>query len=118
MFKTFCFVVVILSLSNVAIAFDFQALSPSPSPSPSQPLEEWLRIVAFSDKCSRKVSPGCGREIFNSVFKGGIATAECCVELVSMGKACYDQFVAVMAKNGPIFEAHLPEFLAKRVRSI
>ena len=94
----------IISTSLIAYALDFGTPIPSQEPYPG--------LFVFLNKCAKRITPNCGKDIFKSVFKNGVPTSFCCTELVRMGKGCHDKMVEYIA-HGPQFQSHLLEYLAR-----
>jgi hypothetical protein len=79
---------------------------PTPLPEPKPGFFKFLK------DCAKSTSPKCGKEVFDSIFKTGMVSKNCCLDLVLMGKTCHDEFTKYTA-HGPDFKAHLSEYLAK-----
>ena len=94
----------IISMSPIASALDFGTPTPSQEPYPG--------LFVFLNKCAKRITPNCGKEIFKSVFEDGVPTSFCCTELVRMGKGCHNKMVEYIA-HGPQFQSHFHEYLAR-----
>lgn len=94
----------IISMSPIAYALDFGTPTPSQEPYPG--------LFVYLDKCAKRITPNCGKEIFKSVFENGVPSSICCNELIRMGKVCHDKMVEYIA-HGPQFQSNLLEYLAR-----
>ena len=59
----------IISTSPIAYALDFGTPTPSQEPYPG--------LFVFLNKCAKRITPNCGKEIFKSVFEDGVANSFC-----------------------------------------
>ncbi|KAJ9687281.1 hypothetical protein PVL29_015958 [Vitis rotundifolia] len=104
--------VAVMTLGNVIdddVGF-IPAVSPSPSnieyDAPDTYTESILPYYQYLKACVRKVTTGCGPQIFGYLFKDGPAIAShCCEQLGSVGIDCHKSLTAYLVA--------IPEFSSK-----
>ncbi|EOY12928.1 Uncharacterized protein TCM_031429 [Theobroma cacao] len=53
--------------------------------------------------CETKMTLHCVIEVFQSIFKTGIVTDNCCIELIGLGQFCHDVLIKKTLQN-PLFK--------------
>nr|DAD22384.1 TPA_asm: hypothetical protein HUJ06_023847 [Nelumbo nucifera] len=62
------------------------------------------------EECSKKVSRGCGLELYTAMFEGSGVNDQCCQELVQIvGKECHDTMTANLVRD-PVYAVNAPHF--------
>ncbi|EOY12974.1 Uncharacterized protein TCM_031482 [Theobroma cacao] len=56
-----------------------------------------------ANNCETKMTLHCVNEVFTSIFKTGIVTDNCCIELIGLGKFCHDALIKKTLEN-PLFK--------------
>ncbi|EOY12967.1 Uncharacterized protein TCM_031480 [Theobroma cacao] len=56
-----------------------------------------------ANNCETKMTLRCVNEVFASIFKTGLVTDHCCIELIGLGKFCHDALIKKTLEN-PLFK--------------
>ncbi|WRX29616.1 Prolamin-like domain - like 10 [Theobroma cacao] len=56
-----------------------------------------------ANNCETKMTLHCVIEVFTSIFKTGIVTDNCCIELIGLGQFCHDALIKKTLQN-PLFK--------------
>ncbi|GAV63956.1 Prolamin_like domain-containing protein [Cephalotus follicularis] len=63
----------------------------------------------FVSDCEKNFTQKCGIQVYDSVYKTGTLSKDCCIKLVAMGRPCHDALV----KQNPEFKANPSKAKAK-----